>query len=260
MASKLLEFALKKGSANEQIENIIPSSESDEITQRLEAELAQLPGDTNDKNGNRSNLFDQSKQFNYNKNVGIYPQPKLPDPSKISQITIEPPRTSAKLGNNQQIIDNNNNKITTQTEKTTAPSSNTEKKYDQPIPSKTHEQIEKEVTNPIVKEEDNSSKIWKCDECGTKLKARFTLEMHINTKHKHIKGFACTLCDHKSAQRANLNVHMMATHNQTEKFQCNLCVKLLEGKREIGNHIKSEHGRTSSPSLFTSVYVTFIEP
>jgi len=261
MTSKLLQFALKRSAVSEPSELLAPASDSDEITQRLEAELAQFaePLDENESKKKAPSMVTLRNPLP-KEDSRLLPMPNFDGINRNSQTQfVHQTKVIGDSGKTSEA--NNNNKITGKHDHPAgtirAPADTS---FDtQPIQAKTQEQIDKEAANPIMKKDENT-KLWKCDECGTKLKARFTLEMHINTKHKHVKAFSCTLCDHKSAQRANLNVHMMATHNQTEKFQCNICQKMLDGKRDIGNHIKSEHGRTSSPSLFTSVYVTFIEP
>merc|ERR1712043_91404 len=104
-----------------------------------------------------------------------------------------------------------------------------------------------------------NGKTFDCKECGAKLKAKASLELHIKSKHMHVKDFKCPFCEYKSAQKGAIGGHMAAAHNKTEKFECNECKKLLDGKREATNHAK-EHRYNSSgfENQFTSRIVTFI--
>lgn len=267
MTSRLLEFALKRKRVSSEENEETKKTDPDEIDQRLNEELAFLVGDMDESTNQKESKI--SIQVN-------------PSPKDVSKTMVAPklgnvgenPKNEQKSdnpGKSSEVSDNNNNKTVPKTENIAGVPSNllhpSNRAFCVFFPPKTKEQLEKEALNPPVEKGEDLSKPFKCEEpgCGVRLKAKTTLELHINTKHKGIKSFACNLCDHKSAQRANLNVHMKATHNQTEKFQCNFCEKQIDGKREIGNHIKTEHGRSiygrsKMDDLFTIVYVTFIEP
>ena len=79
-------------------------------------------------------------------------------------------------------------------------------------------------------------KMWDCKECGVTLKAKASLDLHIRSKHMHIKDFKCPFCEYKSTQKGAIGGHMAAAHKKTEKFECNECKKMLDGKREATHH------------------------
>jgi len=105
-----------------------------------------------------------------------------------------------------------------------------------------------------------NGKTYDCQECGAQLKAKASLDLHVKSKHMHVKDFKCPFCEYKSAQKGAIGGHMAAAHNKTEKFECNECKKMLDGKREATHHAKEHRGFPSGfDNQFTRI-VTFIEP
>lgn len=210
MSSRLLEFALNKKrdvsteEGNVEVPN--PSAEdADETDARLNAELAMMLGEEPPtKVPVQTNLQPKTTVH-----IGPYTTPVTNVPTKKKVNTDTNSMTDAEasvlaLASNikteETQVDVNNNKTTTTSSPmvhfgTSSPSNGytismcppTNRKFEQFFPPKSKEQLEREAANPPEPRGEDLSKPFKCEDCGVRLKAKTTLELHISSKHKGIK-------------------------------------------------------------------------
>ncbi|CAB0030234.1 unnamed protein product, partial [Trichogramma brassicae] len=63
-----------------------------------------------------------------------------------------------------------------------------------------------------------------------------SLNLHIQTVHKHKKPFKCEICYQSFGYKARLNEHINSVHNQIKPFKCDTCHKLFSRKGNLSTH------------------------
>ena len=93
---------------------------------------------------------------------------------------------------------------------------------------------------PVILEE--STKIFKCDNCRKAFKREEHLIRHISEVHIEADKFSCKYCEKLFKRKQHLNVHILNTHSPFfTKFECHICQKNFAQKQTRDRHVREVH-------------------
>lgn len=83
---------------------------------------------------------------------------------------------------------------------------------------------------------------FKCDQCNIFFYYEAELQLHSNSKHRHIR-YKCKVCKKSYKQRATFRYHMKTHEDGYEavRFQCTSCSKVFAAQKGLNRHIKRQH-------------------
>lgn len=126
------------------------------------------------------------------------------------------------------------------------------------------------TTAKVPDQDDESGKFKRkfiCDICKKRCMAKFTIELHMKSKHnmatnlrqcphcekyftsrkyprhmdKHEKPYECAQCSKRFSSDTNLRRHISDIHEQLKQFLCSMCGKSFAQKSDLRIHISRMH-------------------
>lgn len=80
-----------------------------------------------------------------------------------------------------------------------------------------------------------------CEECGSWLKDKTSLQKHINNKHDH-QEHICNICGKQSTSKSALQSHIKYMHEITPDFKCTFCDKSFKKALKLKEHTATHTG------------------
>uniref|UniRef100_A0A182WKF6 C2H2-type domain-containing protein n=1 Tax=Anopheles minimus TaxID=112268 RepID=A0A182WKF6_9DIPT len=84
----------------------------------------------------------------------------------------------------------------------------------------------------------NPHKVYECEICGSVLKHRISLEVHLE-RHYGITHFQCSYCSSSFHTKTEQQNHIAAVHISEDRFECDLCGAVFTSNKLLKQHLAS---------------------